>query len=253
MSAIRYGLYFERDGTVLRIPVNPEGYTIQKEGDNAEYNVLGLGPVMVPRKPKLQVISWEGYFPGRAESGFVLTSGQFLPPKTYLDFVRKAMDDGAPVRFIANRYTDSGEPIFDTNLQVLVTSFQSEEKGGETGDFYYSLTLTEYRDYSPQTVQVQQDTPSAPATASAEPARDIPAGQLTVGAMVTVNGNYYYSSYGDEPHGTFSGFRGKVSRIVTNDPQRACPVHITTESGGARGWVKANQCQLAGTGQAVSG
>ena len=46
MSAIRYGLYFERDGTVLRIPVNPEGYTIRKEGDNAEYNVLGLGPVI---------------------------------------------------------------------------------------------------------------------------------------------------------------------------------------------------------------
>lgn len=244
MGANLYGLYFERDGAVLRIPVNPEGYAIQTEGDNAEYNVLGLGPVMVPRKPKLQTVSWDGYFPGNPKSGAVLTAGQFLPPKTYLDFFQKAMADGAPVRFIANRYTEDGTAIFDTNMQVLVTAFQWEEKGGQTGDFYYTLSLTEYRDYSPQTVQVQQETPSAPAAASAEPARDIPAGQLTVGALVTVNGNYYYSSYGDEPHGTFSGFRGKISRIVTNDPQRAYPIHITTESGGARGWVKESQVTL---------
>lgn len=244
MGANLYGLYFERDGAVLRIPVNPEGYAIQTEGDNAEYNVLGLGPVMVPRKPKLQTVSWDGYFPGNPKSGAVLTAGQFLPPKTYLDFFQKAMADGAPVRIIANRYTEDGTAIFDTNMQVLVTAFQWEEKGGQTGDFYYTLSLTEYRDYSPQTVQVQREAPSAPAAASAEQTRDIPAGQLTVGALVTVNGNYYYSSYGDEPHGTFSGFRGKISRIVTNDPQRAYPIHITTESGGARGWVKESQVTL---------
>lgn len=244
MGANLYGLYFERDGVVLRIPVNPESYAIAKENNNAEYNVLGLGPVMIPRKPKLQTISWDGYFPGNPDGEAVLTAGQFAPPKTYIDFFQSAMNDRVPVNFVANRYQEDGTAIFDTNMQVLVTAFQCEEKGGQTGDFYYTLSLTEYRDYSPQTVQVQQNAPSAPATASTEQTRDIPAGQLTVGALVTVNGNYYYSSYGDEPHGTFSGFRGKVSRIVTNDPQRAYPVHITTESGGARGWVKQSQCQV---------
>ena len=63
---------------------------------------------------------------------------------------------------------------------------------------------------------------------------------------VTVNGNYYSSSYGAGPHGTFSGFRGKISRIVANDPQRPCPYHITTSSGGARGWVKKAQIQAVG-------
>lgn len=245
MSANMYGLYFERDGLVLRIPVNPENYSIAKDNDNSEYNVLGLGPVMVPRRPKLQTISWDSYFPGTADSGIVLTTGQFEPPKTYIDFFESAMDDRVPVRFVANRYKEDGTAIFDTNMQVLVTAFQVEEKGGQTGDFYYSLSLTEYRDYSPQTVQVQQQpTTTTPATVSTEQTREVPAGQLTVGAQVIVNGDYWYSSYGDEPHGTFSGFRGKISRIITNDPQRAYPIHITTESGGARGWVKVSQCQV---------
>ena len=82
--------------------------------------------------------------------------------------------------------------------------------------------------------------------ATAEPTRSIPSSQLTVGQEVVVNGNYYYSSYGAEPHGTFSGFQGKISRIVTTDPTRAYPYHITTKSGGARGWVKESQIQAVG-------
>ena len=82
--------------------------------------------------------------------------------------------------------------------------------------------------------------------AAATPTRAIPAGRLTVGQDVIVNGNYYYSSWGAEPHGTFSGFQGKISRIITNGPRRACPYHITTPAGGARGWVKREQIQGAG-------
>ena len=35
---------------------------------------------------------------------------------------------------------------------MLVTSFHTEERGGETGDFYYELGLSEYRDYTAKTV-----------------------------------------------------------------------------------------------------
>lgn len=241
----RYGLYLAREGTVIRFPVNPESYKISRNNDNGEYNVLGVGPIMIPRTPKLQEASWSGLFPGRDDYGAVLTSGQFQPPKFYIEFLQAAMDEKAPLRFVANRYLEDGTPIFDTNMEVLVTSFHTEERGGETGDFYYELGLTEYRDYSAKTVTLRQEA-EKPAAASSEETRDIPAGQLAVGMDVTVNGNYYYSSFGSEPHGTFSGFRGKISRIVTNAPQRACPYHITDTGGGARGWVKKSQIQAVG-------
>lgn len=239
----RYGLYLSREGTVLRLPVNPESYKISKDSDNAEYNVLGVGPIMIPRTPKLQAVSWAGLLPGRADFGAVVTAGGFQPPRFYIEFLQRAMDERARVRFVANRCMEDGTPIFDTNMEVLVTSFVSEERGGETGDFYYELGLTEYRDYSAKTVTLQQPAADRPAEATDQPTRSIPSGQLTVGQDVTVNGNYYYSSWGAEPHGTFSGFRGRISRIVTTDPQRACPYHITTPAGGARGWVKKEQIQ----------
>lgn len=236
-----YGLYLSREGTTLRLPVNPGSYKISRDNDNGAYNVLGVGPIMIPRTPKLQVITWSGLLPGRADLGSVVTAGGFQPPKFYIDFLQSAMDGRAVVRFVANRCLEDGSPIFDTNLEVLVTSFHTEERGGETGDFYYELGLTEYRDYSAKTVKLRQADPGQPVQATAEPTRSIPANQLVVGQEVTVNGNYYYSSHGAEPHGTFSGFRGRISRIVANDPRRAYPYHITTPEGGARGWVKKGQ------------
>lgn len=239
----KYGLYIASEGTVVRLPVNPESYAITQDHGNSDYNVLGVGPIMVPRTPKLKTVSWSGLLPGRAELGAVVTSGAFQPPKFYIDFLQAAMDEKQVVRFVANRYLEDGAPLFDTNMEALITRFKTEERGGETGDFYYDIALSEYRDYSPKTVKLQQSSPTEPATATSEPTRSVPKGQLTVGQTVVVNGNCWYSSQGSEPHGTLSGFQGKISRIVTNDPQRAYPYHITDENGAAKGWVKASQIQ----------
>lgn len=240
----KYGLYLAHEGTVVRLPVNPESYSITRDNDNGNYNVLGVGPIMIPRTPKLYTASWSGLLPGRPDMGAVLTSGTFQPPKFYIDFLQAAMDEKRIVRFVANRYMEDGSAIFDTNMESIVTRFKYEERGGETGDFYYDLALSEYRDYSPKTVKLQLPAETGqPVTATSETTRSIPQGQLTAGQAVTVNGNCYHDSYGGEPHATLSGFRGKISRIVTTDPQRACPYHIVTESGGAMGWVKENQIQ----------
>ena len=63
-----------------------------------------------------------------------------------------------------------------------------------------------------------------------------------VGSLCTANGPYYYTSYGDEPHGNGKGRRVAVSRIV--DATRAYPIHVTTESGGALGWMKKDALQV---------
>ena len=138
--ANQYGLYLARERTVLRFPMNPESYQIQRDTENGEYNVLGIGPVMVPRTPKLQRISWSGLLPASGEWMAVVTSGGFQPPQFYLEFLQAAMAEKAVLRFVANRYMEDGTPIFDTNLEVLVTSLSFEERGAETGDFYYDLT-----------------------------------------------------------------------------------------------------------------
>lgn len=195
--ANNFGLFFTRDGVVIRLPVNPAKLPVVRDNDNRDYNVLGIGPIMVPRIPKLRVVTISSFFPGRVFSG-VLTSGGFKPPEFYIDFFESAMNDKVPILYTPVRYYEDGEPFMtgDSGFQVLVTQFNTEERGGETGDFYYDLTLTEYRDYSPQTVSVKKQTSGAPASATAEPSRDIPKGQLTVGCTCIANGSYYSSSYG---------------------------------------------------------
>lgn len=245
--ANNFGLFFTRDGTVIRLPVNPEKLPVSREVENGDYNVLGIGPIMVPRTPNQKIVTISSFFPGKPFSG-VLNSGGFQPPEFYIQFFESAMNDRAPILYTPVRYYENGEPFMtkDYGFQVLVTQFSTEERGGETGDFYYDLSLTEYRDYSPQAIQVQTETQNDSGATStvvtSEPSREIPQGQIVVGAVCIANGPYYYSSYGDEPHGNGNGRTVVVSRIV--DESRAYPIHVTTESGGALGWMKKSALQV---------
>lgn len=148
--------------------------------------------------------------------------------------------------YAVSRCYEDGTPYFvnDPGIYVLVTGFQTEERGGETGDFYYTLELTEYRDYSPLTIQIQTEaTAEKPATATTEQTRSIPKGQLYVGMTAILNGKYFYSSYGDKPSGSGNGRRVVVSRIINDDNDRPYPVHVKSESGGALGWCKKGDLQ----------
>lgn len=155
--ANNFGLFFARDNVVIRLPVNPEKLPVERDNENDDYNVLGIGPIMVPRTPSLRVVTISSYFPGRVFPG-VLTSGRFEPPEFYINFFESAMKDKVPIVYTVSRFYEDGTPFMtgDTGMTVLVTQFNTEERGGETGDFYYDLTLTEYRDYTPQTFQIQQ-------------------------------------------------------------------------------------------------
>lgn len=244
MSVNNFGLFFTRDGQVVRLPVNPEKLPVARDNDNGDFNVLGIGPIMQARTPKLKVVTISSFFPGRVFSG-ILTSGSFQPPEFYIQFFEQAMNDKAVILYTPARYYENGEPFFtgDPGFQCLVTSFKTEERGGETGDFYYDLEITEWRDYSPQGVQVQQAaTATTPAVVTTEPSRDIPSGEITVGATCVANGQYFYTSYGDEPHGNSNGRTVKVSRIV--DGSRPDCVHITDESGNPLGWISKDKLQV---------
>lgn len=246
-----FGLFFTRNNQVIRLPVNPEKLPVSKQAENDDYNVLGVGPIVVPRLPGLKEITISSFFPGRLGGGYdVLTSGKFKEPEFYLKFFESAMNDKAPILYTPVRYYEDGKAFMtgDTGMKVLVTSFSYEERGAETGDFYYDLTLTEYRDFTPQQVQVVQQVSTETIQAKVENTREIPSEQLYAGAICTVSGAFYASSYGDEPHGNGNGRRCKVSRIITNDAARAYPVHITGESGGALGWCKKESLQVVADG-----
>ncbi len=236
----RYGIYFQREGDLAYLlPVNPETLPVARSAGNGEYNVLGIGPIMIPRLPDLRRVSISSYFPGRPFSGMLIGQRGFMPPEEYITFFENAMRDREVIVYHPIRYYENGEGFRggdDDGFQCLVTRFDTEERGGETGDFYYTLELVEYREYAPQELTFQPRTAAAAAVvATPEPTRAIPAGQIVVGSTCVINGKYYADSYGGGSYGNGNGRRVKVSRIV--DLARSAPYHVTTESGGALGWT----------------
>ena len=53
----KYGLYLSREGMTVRLPVNPESYSITQDNDNGNYNVLGIGALLV-RPPAWKSGAW---------------------------------------------------------------------------------------------------------------------------------------------------------------------------------------------------
>lgn len=233
---MRYGIYLRIEGRTYQFPVNPQSYQITYPVQHSRYQVLGTGEVIIPRAAKLRTVEWEGVFPTDsyypARHKLVTT-----PPKDYIQAITNAQKAMTPVQLIINRYLEDDTAIFDDNFQVLIEDFSVEERGGQTGDFYYKMKLTEYQEHLPKQITTTSN------QASAITQREIPQTQLVVGCTVRINGKYWTSSEGAKPFGTAANKLGKISRMITTDPSRAYPIHVTDENGGALGWVSAGQVQ----------
>lgn len=244
----RYGIYFQKEGEVpYLIPVNPETLPVARSAENGEYNIVGIGPIMIPRIPNQKRVTISSYFPGRPFSGMLQGDRGFVTPAEFIELFEGAMKRKETLIYHPIRYYENGEPFAggdDDGFEVLVTQFDTEERGGETGDFYYTLELTEYREYTPEELTFQQPENGGQVVAIEEPTRSIPAGQLVVGSVCIINGRFYSSSYGDNPYGNGNGRTVRISRIV--DLSRPNPYHVTTESGGALGWASADTLQVIG-------
>lgn len=237
---IRYGIFFSYGGRVIRLPINPEKLPVESQSDNQSYNVLGIGDITVMRIPKQRVVTIDGLLPARATSQ-TLTLRGFEPPEFYIDFFRKAQTEKRVLTYTPAKYMENGTPFdtSDSGFKCTVESFSLEERGGETGDFYFSLQIKEWRDYTPSLVTTRSVTTGSDGVQRAEvtiaPQRAVSGGQLVVGQSVIANGDYFLSSYGDEPHGTASNKPCVITRIAEG---RSYPIHIANEAGGALGWIK---------------
>lgn len=220
-------------GSKLKIPVNPEEIEVKYPSNNKEYDVLGTGKIVVPRKPGLKEVSWESFFPGDLSAPYVNSGAK--DPETYIKRLEKAMKNKKTGRLIISR-----SDLYDTNMRCIISNFETKDKGGEPEDIYYSITLLEYRDYSPRTVSIvtalAEDVSQADAVAEVQ--REIETPVLRVGATVVVNGEYCYDSYGGKPHGTANSITTTVKRIVEENPY---PILV-----GSYGWVQENQLQITG-------
>ena len=130
-------IYLKFGSQKVLLPVNPEEISISFPTDNKDYDVIGTGQVVVQRKPALQEVSWEGFFPASSSDPYV--NSRANDPEYYVKKIQTAMKSQQKIRLIITR-----DELFDTNLRCIVSEFEITDKGGEPGDIYYSIKLREY-------------------------------------------------------------------------------------------------------------
>lgn len=147
-------------GQEINIPVLPAKLNVSSPGKNEKLTVLETGEILVLRKKGLRAVSWDSFFPVNSAP---YTTGQVKDPVSIVKAIQKARDAQKPIRFLITG-TD-----LDCNIRMGVDSFDYEERSGELGDFYYTIKLVEWKDYSPKRI-VLPPVKKAPATTK-EPAR----------------------------------------------------------------------------------
>ena len=229
--AIRF--FFEFNNQVVQLPVNPEEIVVKSGGNNKTEEIVKLGEINILREKKLKTISFECFFPKDSSPPYVLTKGKFEDGNFYSEFFEKIRDSKKPCRFI----------ISDTKINMLVSieDFDSGYKSGDE-DLHYHISIKEYRPHEAKIVKIKlPENKAEPAKVTPPPAAPPrPKTGFSIGDTVIANGKYWYTSYGDSPYGTFNNFTGKISHIVA-DKNRKYRYHITTPSGGYRGWVAESQ------------
>lgn len=136
-----YAVFFDKDGMVYQLPVNPEQIEIKSNQANVTYEVLKLGQIVVPTHMELREYIFECEFPREIRS-YIETKNKFKEPDYYLYLFGVWRNEKKPVRFIASNGIDS-----DINVLVLIEELTVTEKAGEEGDKYVTLKLKEYKDY----------------------------------------------------------------------------------------------------------
>nr|DAK68123.1 MAG TPA: tail assembly protein [Caudoviricetes sp.] len=136
-----YAMALILSGRALDLPVLPEKLEVSSSGKNEKATVLELGEVLLLRKKALRTISWDSFFPAAAAP---YVTGSLSSPVGAVRAIQRARDTRTPIRLLITG-TD-----LDINIRVGVDSFDYEERSGELGDFYYSIKLTEWKNYGAQ-------------------------------------------------------------------------------------------------------
>ena len=205
--AIRF--FFEYEKEVIQLPVNPEEVTIVIPGRNETSEVVKLGEINILRTVGLKECTISSFLPVDSNAPYVLTDGDFKEPDFYINFFNKIRADKKPARFI----------ISDVGINMLV-GVEDFEYGlqAQDDDTQYTLDLKEYKQYGSKVMKVNNATKKVSKTKKGKKERQKTG--FAIGDIVIASGKYWY---------------------IVADKNRKYRYHITTPSGGYRGWVNKSQ------------
>jgi len=155
-----YIVYFDVDGLLYKLPVNPEEIKETTAMSIEKHEILKLGQIAVPAYMELREFSFETEFPHDICS-YVENPDEFIGAKTFLTTLKKIRESFLPVRFVYGTDTNDSGKISrkeGDSVLVLIEELEITEKAGEEGDKYVSFKLLEYREYGKKSASIAEIT-----------------------------------------------------------------------------------------------
>lgn len=212
----------------VELPVAPSEFKIKRELGGDTITILGLGDVRQLGLEKLRSISIPGAFPLNPKAASWCTAEKLLSSADdYVHFFDAAYKKKKPVRVVL-----SGTSL---NFSAVITAFEYGPAKGSTIETEYELELSEYRETKALKTVVKIVAKKKYVAPKPKP-RPKPPKKIGIGSTVIVNGRLHRDSYGSGPGQTEHNATRKIN---FHAPGRKCPWHVTTLSGGWRGWVEA--------------
>jgi hypothetical protein len=273
-----YRIWFKVDGyKKFELPMNPQDLTISYPGNSSSYDVEGVGEIILPRLPKLATISIDSFFPRAGLYLPMANSDSWYPPEWYRDFFLELQRHGQTFEVTIARGKDI-QPIYDNETQsvnselvteygdvvfptMILLDFNITDKGGEPGDIYYTMMLSEYRDASPRTLaEIAKETRDEDGNITSQelvPVVNRPpqSGAVVKGSKVEINGKVYVTeeqalSAWNKTKSTVNQLDTIVSRVLPYAQKvfpglSKCQLHSVWVNG--LGWVDKADCGLSET------
>jgi hypothetical protein len=251
---------------LIELPVNPSEVTITYPANPTNYDVEGVGDVIVPRIPKLATVTFDSFFPREAVFISAANSESWYSPEWYVSFFRKLQMSRKPFELTIIRGSDvinnNSEQfgVFSEHQQYFDTVFPTAvlldlsitDKGGEPGDVYYSMTISEYRDASPKTLAELAEEKTNEETGEVEQKlvvvinRPPQRGAIVPDRVVEISGEVYEEPESSEiDWATTKQQANRIDRTITRvlPPSVSGTLHSVYVNG--LGWVDDKNCRLA--------
>lgn len=245
-----YAIYFVTNKQRIRLPVNPTEVTVTQDGEASTYNVIGLGEIIIPRRKKLITIGFSSFFPRNTYLPLT-TEESWHTPEDYVAFFTSLLTKGTVFEVVLHRYDEISQ-AYDTTFNAIVKSFNFTDKGGEPGDIYFDLQISEYRDSTPQKVEkiAEADDKSI---LTITPQRTTPEDEFVVGDKVTITGPVYETDDAPDakidPEGALGKIKSNLNRYTATVsrvlPPSALPTFDRIYCAEIGGWVSKTSCAKA--------
>lgn len=135
----------------VELPINPSTLKIKVGNKNSTVELANGGDMTILKSPALTEISFTARLPQTGLSGTQIklpyANAGARTASYYIEKMKTLKTSKKPFRFVVTRYLPNGQPLFESNITVVLETFSTNEDADEGFDILLDISLKQYIEY----------------------------------------------------------------------------------------------------------